>query len=273
MRTPIVYYGGKHSMLPAILPRLWSPRRLYCEPFLGGGAVFFGKPRDKCEVVNDKDNRIVNFYRVAKTPAKFAEMAEMAEATPLSQALHEKARAIWRGEAEAGDVESAWAMWYLSATSFEHIIGASLRTVRTSGKTLSGFASAKRRIQEMAGRLDGVQIMQMDAVDCIRKFDFDGAFFYVDPPYVGADQGHYAGYGQADFDRLLDCLAGIKGKFLLSSYENGALSEMSKAHGWRTGRFASYTSFLRHGAMEHAARTELLTANYDMEAMAGMSLW
>jgi DNA adenine methylase len=46
------------------------------------------------------------------------------------------------------------------------------------------------------------------------------AFFYLDPPYVGAAQGHYDGYTQEDFDILLKLLESLKGKFLLSSYRN-----------------------------------------------------
>jgi DNA adenine methylase len=49
------------------------------------------------------------------------------------------------------------------------------------------------------------------------------AFFHLDPPYVGADQGHYDGYTQEDFDTLLKLLETLNGKFLLSSYRNKSL--------------------------------------------------
>lgn len=48
------------------------------------------------------------------------------------------------------------------------------------------------------------------------------AFFYLDPP-VGANQGHYNGCSQADFDALLKLLETIQGKFLMISYRNKTL--------------------------------------------------
>jgi DNA adenine methylase len=60
------------------------------------------------------------------------------------------------------------------------------------------------------------------------------AFFYCDPPYVGADQGRYAGYSQKDFDALLNTLEAVGGKFLLSSYPNESLRDFTERNGWYT---------------------------------------
>lgn len=42
MKTPLTYYGGKQKLCSTILEIL-PDHKLYCEPFVGGGAVFFGK--------------------------------------------------------------------------------------------------------------------------------------------------------------------------------------------------------------------------------------
>lgn len=47
--------------------------------------------------------------------------------------------------------------------------------------------------------------------------------FYCDPPYPGSDQGHYSGYTQADFDRLIDAIQQAQGSFVLSCYPNQAV--------------------------------------------------
>ncbi len=57
-----------------ILPLLESiPHTVYVEPFAGGAALLFAKERRKItdkshyrEVINDTNNLVVNFYRVAK---------------------------------------------------------------------------------------------------------------------------------------------------------------------------------------------------------------
>lgn len=41
-KTPITYYGGKQKLLSTILSKIPN-HTLYCEPFVGGAAVFFGK--------------------------------------------------------------------------------------------------------------------------------------------------------------------------------------------------------------------------------------
>ncbi len=65
MKTPIVYYGGKQRLFDRIISLVPS-HTIYCEPFVGGGAVFMEKPRSKTEIINDLDGMIAIFYRVMK---------------------------------------------------------------------------------------------------------------------------------------------------------------------------------------------------------------
>ena len=63
MKTPITYYGGKQTLLKYLLP-LIPQHKLYCEPFFGGGAVFFAKPKSDVEVINDINGEVINFFIV-----------------------------------------------------------------------------------------------------------------------------------------------------------------------------------------------------------------
>jgi DNA adenine methylase len=65
LKTLLSYYGGKQQLAPAILG-LIPEHRIYCEPFLGGAAVFFAKEPSKVEIINDCNGEIVNFYEVLK---------------------------------------------------------------------------------------------------------------------------------------------------------------------------------------------------------------
>jgi DNA adenine methylase len=53
------YYGGKQTLASRIL-ELIPPHRLYCEPFLGGAAIFFAKEQSRVEIINDADGELVN---------------------------------------------------------------------------------------------------------------------------------------------------------------------------------------------------------------------
>jgi DNA adenine methylase len=87
---------------------------------------------------------------------------------------------------------------------------------------------------DYAIRLQRVQIECCDALRIVGSRDTPETFFYLDPPYVGADQGHYDGYTQMDFDALLGMLEALQGKFLLRSYRNASLGEFARRNGWRT---------------------------------------
>lgn len=84
-------------------------------------------------------------------------------------------------------------------------------------------------------------------------------FHYIDPPYVGANQGHYGGYTQEHFEELLITLSQCKGKFLLSSYHNEALTTFVKEFGWYQKEI---TLHLGSSKTKGKKRVEVLTANY-----------
>ncbi len=92
MKTPITYYGGKQMMLPEILPII-PKHRLYCEPFFGGGAVFWAKEPSKCEVINDVNMNVVNFYEVLKHG--YFELKKLIEATLHSRDTYKRALLIY----------------------------------------------------------------------------------------------------------------------------------------------------------------------------------
>ena len=69
MKPPLTYYGGKQKLAERIISMI-PKHRIYCEPFFGGGAVFFTKPPASLEVINDTNGELINFYRVLKTDYK-----------------------------------------------------------------------------------------------------------------------------------------------------------------------------------------------------------
>ena len=47
-----------HSEIATLIPN----HKLYAEVFVGGGAIFWSKPKSEIEVINDTNNELINFY-------------------------------------------------------------------------------------------------------------------------------------------------------------------------------------------------------------------
>ena len=115
MKTPITYYGGKQTLVKYLLGLI--PRHtLYCEPFFGGGALFFAKEPSPVEVINDNNGEVVNFFRVMKM--HFNELKKHVQATPHSRLLFKKAQNIYKNAKDNSVVERAWAFWTLANQGF-----------------------------------------------------------------------------------------------------------------------------------------------------------
>ncbi len=229
MKTPISYYGGKQSLLKHILP-LIPEHRIYVEPFFGGGAVFFAKEPAKVEVINDHNAMVVNFFEQLKT--NFDELKHMIDATPYSRAVYKKAMTIYEVPIIFGPKYRAWAFWVATLQGFANQIG-SWHSSNTHGKEAVNIANRRATFTKgLSERLSRTQIENKDAVPLIKSLDSVETFFYIDPPYVGAHQGHYGGYTQEHFNELLDTLVNIKGKFLLSSYPNEILDKYRDQYNW-----------------------------------------
>jgi DNA adenine methylase len=262
MRTPLSYYGGKQTLAKTILG-LIPPHRLYCEPFLGGAAIFFAKEPSKVEIINDTNGEIVNFYEVLQRD--FTALEKEIAITLHSRDRHRQARVIYENPDMFDRVKRAWAIWLLANSSYGCMLDGGFGYDRTGG-TSKKLANKRANFSiDYAVRLQRVQIECCDALKIIRSRDVADAFFYLDPPYVGSDQGHYDGYTQEDFNALLEALENLQGKFLLSSFRNEALTEFTRRKGWH-GMELKMPCSMTHGYKTQRGKIEVLTANYPIKA-------
>ena len=208
MKTPITYYGGKQKMLGAILPMI-PEHNIYVEPFFGGGAVFWAKQPAPVEFINDIDGEVTNFYRVLQTD--YPALKREVDSTLHSEHAHREARAIYRSPEGHSPVRRAWAVWTLSHQSFYAILDNTWKcgmTHNVAGQIQGRKASFTA---DYTRRLEHTSIFSRDALTVIRRADRPETFFYVDPPYFNSDMGHYGGYTEEDFGRLLEVLSEVKG--------------------------------------------------------------
>lgn len=257
MRTPITYYGGKQTLAARIVD-LIPPHILYCEPFFGGGAVFFTKPQSEVEVINDINGEVINFYKVIKK--KQLELEKEIKGTLHSRQLFKKARVVYENPELFDEVKRAWAFWTLTNQGFAGMV-----TSWGFGKTPSKERALKKKREEFSvkaygERLSQVQIECNDALKVIDRCDAKDTFFYIDPPYFNSDQGHYEGYTKQDYIRLLERLRKLKGKFLLSSYPSAELRAYAKKYKWKMGSVKKAVAVTKNSDKQ---KTEMMVTNYD----------
>ncbi len=256
MKTPITYYGGKQMMTKYLL-ELIPPHTIYCEPFFGGGALFFAKPKSEVEVINDINGEVVNFFKVIKN--KFPELQKEIQATLHSRELYKNAMVVYEHPVLFSDVKRAWALWTLTNQGFAGLIGSwGFGKTNSKEKSLANKRSDFTKAYE--ARLKTAQIESNDALKVIDRCDSKDTFIYADPPYIGSDMGHYKGYSEGDYKALLDKLAKIKGKFLLSSYPSPILNQYIRKYKWKTKRIQKPVSVTKH---TDKMKTEVLIFNYD----------
>lgn len=256
MKTPITYYGGKQTLVKYLL-ELLPAHHLYCEPFFGGGALFFAKPPSETEVINDLNGEVINFFKVTQT--RFKELEREIKSTLHSRELYKKAMVVYQHPDLFDEVKRAWALWTLANQGF-----AGQLTSWGFGKDNSKEASLANKRDAFtapyAERLKKVQIECNDALKVIDRCDSKDTFFYCDPPYFNSDMGHYKGYSREDYLRLLDKLSKIKGKFLLSSYPSDELKRYVSKHKWHLQSIQKYVAVTKRTDKK---KTEVMVFNYD----------
>jgi DNA adenine methylase len=260
MKTPISYYGGKQKLASTIL-NLIPIHDLYCEPFLGGAAIFFAKQKSKVEVINDTNRELINFYRVIQND--FVSLEKEIAITLHSRDLHRKAEVIYANPDMFSELKRAWAVWVLANQSFASGLDKAWGYDIKKGSTSKKISNKRESFTyDYAIRLQEVQIECTDALKIIESRDNPNAFFYCDPPYFNSNCGHYDGYSLQDFENLLKVLSKLEGKFLLSSYPSPILKQYTDEFGWKTKTLDFKVSIANNYGKPGKPKTEVLTANY-----------
>jgi len=250
---PLKRHGGKRysadwiiSLMP---PRVKDPNAPasddagwlhYVEPYFGGGAVLFAQdPEGISEVINDLDGELTNFWDVLKSRERYLALEHRLQFTPCSQIEFERACQRY-GQ---GDPVARAAKFFVRNRQCRQAVGSDFATMvrnRTrSGmnELVSAWLSAIDGLAEFHARLQRVVIYNKDACDVIRQQDGPRTLHYLDPPYLHETRSSTGEYefemDEEDHLRLLETLAGIKGRFLLSGYPSELYDEFAAKHAWK----------------------------------------
>lgn len=264
-RSPLIWFGGKSKQAEYIISKM-PGHKVYIEPFGGAGHVIAQKARIGHEVYNDIDGIVVNF--IIQTIENTELLIKKCSQIPYSRELYEK----WRREELPQDpLDQAVRFFYLNRSAIskgnaEEVPKTGWRHSTTSSQNPAmGYVNACQAINIFAKRMQGVMIERLDYKTLIEKYDSNEALFYVDPPYVGREKFYAGGFTLQDHYELGELLNSVKGKVILSYYDDPIIDEIY-----------GHWNIERHGAFKQAVggqnvggqAEELLIMNYETKQIS-----
>lgn len=191
--------GGKRQLLGEIKCRMPEEYGAYYEPFVGGGAIFFGTLHTPA-LISDTNEELINCYRVVRD--QVGTLIDDLERHENTEAYFYKTRAT--DPATLTQIARASRFIYLNRTCFN-----GLYRVNRKGQFNVPYGRYKNPALVPAGKLllastnlQGIEIEIADYQCAVRTAE-PGDFIYLDPPYIPLS-------GYADFKRYTTDVFGIE---------------------------------------------------------------
>jgi len=256
LRSPITWVGGKFALAPKIISLM--PRHVcYCEPFGGAAHVLIQKQPAPCEVYNDINGEVVNFFMVLReNPERFYKAVS---SLPYARALFDR----WRSEMGPEDAfERAVKFFYINRSSVSGDTRyPGWRKGAQRWNAAAYYRSACELVNSVAERFKNVQIECRDFRYVIENYDRPTTFFYIDPPYIGHEKYYAGGFTEQDHRELAGLLSCIKGKAIVSYYAHQLVDELYRGWAREVVPVAKYAHVNVNGS--RAIGEELLLMNFD----------
>lgn len=226
-RPALRYHGGKYLLAPWIISHF--PRhRVYVEPYGGAMSVLLQKARSYAEVYNERDDEIVNVFRVLRDPEQSIWLRRALRLTPFSRTEFEESYLPHTEPVERARrtiVRSF--MGFGSAAASANATGFRSNSHRSGTTPAHDWRNYAEALPALTRRLDGVVIENRDARQVMIQHDSAETLHYVDPPYPFSTRSQGNIYNRKgyrfemtddDHRDLAETLRAIEGMVVLSGY-------------------------------------------------------
>ena len=222
INSPFKWVGGKSRLRKYIVP-LIPPHTCFVDLFAGAGWVLFAKSpgSSQVEVLNDRDDDLITFFRVIKEEPEA--LIESFEWELVARQEFERLAAL--DPTSLTDVQRAHRFYYLIMAGWGgELAYPRFQTSITDGgrgnRLFGAIQTLRSRLEPVHQRLSSVIIENLTWQQCFKQYDSATTVFYVDPPYPG-NKCNYA-HNMRDWEshlELYDALRAAKGKWIVSSYD------------------------------------------------------
>lgn len=273
MALPFVRWsGGKRRLLDQLRVRLPSDieKRRYVEPFLGGGALFFGL-EPKRALLNDLNEDLMNAYGCLQTN----DIAVLDLLWPMLRehdaTLYAFVRDLFNARSDEADnvLRAAWFL-YLMSTNFN-----GLYRVNAAGEFNTPVGDKvlfnEQRVNNAVRVLRGGALTQRECQIELRSVDFDKLeyepddFVYLDSPYASDTDG-FVSYTSGGFDnasqwRLRDRCLVLNARGILWMQSNANIPWLRDMYqGFRIEEISAPRTMAANG--DRTPASEVIIRNY-----------
>ena len=243
LAAPVVkWVGGKRQLLEAFGPLLPKRIPVYCEPFLGGGALLFHL-QPSVAYVNDVNGGLINLYQVIQREADalVEELRSYRNEAEFFYSVRDWDRDP-QAYAQLSPVKRAARIVYLNKTCYNGLF-----RVNSSGEFNTPFGHYKnpnivneeglRAVSRYFNRAQ-IHFSNTDYAQVLAGLP-KNAFVYLDPPYDPlSDTANFTGYAKSGFGRdeqirLRECCDELnrrKIKFMLSNSATDFIKDQYKKY-------------------------------------------
>jgi DNA adenine methylase len=212
--------GGKTKLADRIIS-IMPPHKIYIEPFIGGGSIYFKKPLVDVNIINDIDPYVIDLYNDFKTLKSF-DFNITAEDVTKDKFMEYKIKTEFKDSQDRffnNILINKLSMWGKNDN---------YGFANTSYKRIPKFKFMRNNFDLYKAKFNSTLILNTDYKTVIELYDHKDALIYLDPPYSKSKKG----WGYKDnpiMEDIKNVLLTIKGKFIMSyDYAEDIVKEFEK---------------------------------------------
>lgn len=248
--------GGKSKLVKKI-KKIIPSHRIYIEPFVGAGSIFFAKPLAEVNVINDIDKNIIDIYNDVLLVDDFENIN-----LTLEDVTEEKWNEYKNKIQFNNPKERLINKLLVKRLSY---MNDGLKYSKKRGSNIPDpipkFIELKKNFNNYKFKLSNTRIYNDNYENIINNYDDEDSFTYLDPPYSKQlKRWNYVNYPCRN--QLFETLKNMKGKFIMSYDECDENINLFKQN---FNVYSVTTSYASVFSKNNKEKNEIIITNFEVE--------